>query len=239
MMKGFIQALSFLTVIRIRTGGEYRPAAMIPHFALTGLFIGAGLWAVSHVTEGFFLRPVLMLVYLAAVTGALHLDGFIDTADALFSHRSRERKLEIMKDPHAGSMGIVAVVLLLLAKWSAFSQTGDVWLIAVIPAYARFAAVVGMLSLPYARREGLGKMFAEGAGKAALLQIIPFMIAVFWFSGLPFFLWFHLVFALCVFSVLFFYRFSLGGITGDLMGAMIEFTEAVLFILTAVHFIKT
>ncbi|QAR33457.1 adenosylcobinamide-GDP ribazoletransferase [Geovibrio thiophilus] len=233
MMKGFIQALSFLTVIRIRTGGEYRPAAMIPYFAPAGLAIGAGLWAVSHVTDGFFLRPVLMLVYLAAVTGALHLDGFIDTADALFSHRSRERKLEIMKDPHAGSMGIVAVALLLLAKWSAFSQIGGIWLIAVIPAYARFAAVIGMLALPYARKEGLGKMFAEGAGKAALLQIIPFMIAVFWFCGLSFFLWFHFVFIICVLLVLFFYRFSLGGITGDLMGAMIEFIEAALFIFAA------
>ncbi len=233
MMKGFIQALSFLTVIRIRTGGEYRPAAMIPYFALTGLFVGGGLWAVSHISDGFFLRPVLMLIYLAAVTGALHLDGFIDTADALFSHRSRERKLEIMKDPHAGSMGIVAVVLLLLAKWSAFSQTGDVWLIAVIPAYARFAAVVGMIALPYARKEGLGKMFADGAGKYALLQIIPFMFALFWFSGAAFFLWFHLAFMVCTASVLLFYRFSLGGITGDLMGAMIEFTETALFVFIA------
>ncbi|HAL86711.1 MAG TPA: hypothetical protein DCM31_07530 [Deferribacteraceae bacterium] len=236
-MKGFIQALSFLTVIRFRTGGEYKPAAMIPYFALTGFFIGSGLWAVSYVSDGFFLRPVLMLIYLAAVTGALHLDGFIDTADALFSHRSRERKLEIMKDPHAGSMGIVAVVILLLAKWSAFSQMSDIWLIALIPAYARFAAVIGMLALPYARKDGLGKMFADGASKTALLQIIPFALAVLWFGGLPFFVWFHFVFILSVFAALFFYRFSLGGITGDLMGAMIEYIETVLFILTGVYFI--
>jgi adenosylcobinamide-GDP ribazoletransferase len=231
MFRAFFQALSFLSVIRVKTGGQYNPASMIPYFAPVGLLIGLGLWGVSTLTDGFYLRPVIMLIYLVAVTGALHLDGFIDTADALFSHRSRERKLEIMKDPHAGSMGIVAVVLLLLAKWSAFSHIDNIWLIAFIPAYARFAPVIAMLTLPYVRQEGgLGKMFAEGAGKLSLVQIVPFAVVIFWLCGLEVFIVFHLVFLLTVFLTILFYRFSIGGITGDLLGAIIELTEVILFI---------
>lgn len=238
-MSSFIQALSFLTVIRFKTDSEYKPSDMIGYFSLTGLVIGLGLWGVSSLTEGAFIRPILMVVYLASITGALHLDGFIDTADALFSHRSRERKLEIMKDPHAGSMGIVAVVILLLMKWSAFSElTQSIWLIALVPVYARYAAVIAMYSLPYVRQNGLGKLFAEGTGIFSLLQIIPFMVLIFLTIGIKFFVLFHIVFFISVILILLFYRFSLGGITGDLIGAMIETIEAVMFIFLASYLIS-
>jgi adenosylcobinamide-GDP ribazoletransferase len=235
MINKIAQAVSFLTVIKLKTAG-YSPAQAVPYFALTGFLIGLGLYGVGELSESVFIQPVLMLIYLAVITGALHLDGFIDSADALFSHRSRERKLEIMKDPHAGSMGITAVVILLIAKWSAFSAMDNVWLIVFVPAYARFAAVLCMVYLPYVRENGLGRMFSEGAGKGALYQIAPFALLVLIFGGLKLFLVFHAVYAATVYAVMSFYRHSLGGVTGDLMGAMIEVTEAVMFITAAFYF---
>ncbi len=109
-----------------------------------------------------------------ALTGALHLDGLMDTADGIFSHRSRERMLEIMKDSRVGAMGVIACVLLLLIKWSLLSEllgtSGErlpsSWpLVSLAPLWSRWFMVAAIVGWPYARASqsgGLGGFFSRG-----------------------------------------------------------------------------
>lgn len=233
-MKSLLDTFSFLTLIRFKTKGNYDPAATVKHFSTVGLALGAGLVILNSLTQDLYFRPILMLIYLTAITGALHMDGFIDTADALFSHRSRERKLEIMKDPNTGAMGVVAVILLLLTKYSAFQHIENMAPLLLVPAYSRYAITFGIYHLPYVRKEGLGKGFFQNVSKNTFYQIIPAMLIMIILCGIKFTLIFHLVFFISVYSILKFYRFSIGGITGDLMGAMCELMEAILFTVSAV-----
>ena len=97
------------------------------------------------------------MIFLAVITGALHLDGVCDTADGLYGGAGDpDRSLAIMKDSSAGAIGVVAVICLLAAKTAAiFSLDADrMLLLAIVPAYARGATLFGFAFLPYGRPEG-------------------------------------------------------------------------------------
>ena len=119
----FLAALQFLTTIPLPWRREVRPEDLgrsIGYFPLVGLIIGlilAGLnWLFS-----FILPPAvvngLLIVSLAIISGALHLDGLVDTCDAIAGHKTTEDRWQIMHDSRAGGFGIVGVVLLLLVKY--------------------------------------------------------------------------------------------------------------------------
>jgi adenosylcobinamide-GDP ribazoletransferase len=107
---------------------------------------------------------VLDVVLLAAITGALHLDGLADAADGLYGHREREKALAIMKDSRVGAMGLVVVACVLLVKAAGLGSVdqGRFLALMIVPAYARSAMIFGMRFLPYARgKEGTGSPFFE------------------------------------------------------------------------------
>ena len=232
-MKNFLSALSFLTIIKIKTDKNYTPENFIPYFAIIGFIIGTGLCYLAILTRNLFFSPALLLIYLTVITGGLHLDGFIDTADAIFSHRSREKKLEILKDPNVGSMGIISLVLLFLLEFSAFIALNELKVLLFIPVYSRFSMIFGMHFLPYLRENGLGKPFVKRMNLSVFMQIIPFLFLMILMFDFKFVLYFNLVFFVFVFLIVRFYKFMLGGITGDLLGAMNEVMTAVLLIFSA------
>ncbi|MEO5586325.1 MAG: adenosylcobinamide-GDP ribazoletransferase [Novosphingobium sp.] len=224
-MRGLILALQFLT--RLPTprvsADEQAFAASMRWFPVAGLVVGAIVAVVS--TGGAlidrWLSALLALIAWVWVTGALHLDGLADLADARgAAHGDRKRLLSVLADPHVGSFGVVAIVLQLAAKLVLLHliPPQQVLALALVPALARVGPLVWTRWLP-PLREGLGARFSGvirpidlllwtvaclGAGWVSPpLIAAPVLIACWW-------LWL---------------RRALGGVSGDCHGAGIELVE--------------
>lgn len=95
-------------------------------FPIVGLLCGGGLWLVWTVCQllhrSAYLFAVLAVLVNVWITGGIHLDGFCDTADALYSRRPMEEKLRILKDPNCGPFAVFAVILVLLVQVAAYAQ---------------------------------------------------------------------------------------------------------------------
>jgi adenosylcobinamide-GDP ribazoletransferase len=178
---------------------------------------------------------VLEVILLVVMTGALHIDGLGDTADGLFSHRSRDKILEIMKDSRIGAMGVVAVSSIMAVKWAGLSELKDhrPLTLMLVPAYARCAILLAMRFLDYGRPGGgLGLPFFSR--RLGLRRFWAMAVTLALSIGLgPQALWLNAAFFLIVAAVIGFYSRRLGCITGDMLGALTEVTEAALFLAAA------
>ncbi len=122
-MNGFMNALGFLTIIKI--SGKYilskeKAADSLAYFPLIGLFIGiviSGFYFALNLVMPVFLSIVLMVILQAVITGGAHIDGLCDMSDGVFSGRSDKKKiLEIMKKSDIGVYGVLAIIFLLMLK---------------------------------------------------------------------------------------------------------------------------
>jgi adenosylcobinamide-GDP ribazoletransferase len=178
---------------------------------------------------------VLDVVLLVLVTGAFHLDGLGDAADGLLGHRPKEKALAIMKDSRIGVMGLVAIVTALALKCCGIMelQTHRSLLLVLIPAYSRAAMLFGIRFFDYGRAQGTGHaLFDEKLELSAfwgLLIPVGLSVLLGW-TGILLNLWFAAIVA----AILFYYKRRLGCITGDMLGAMTEVTESVLFLMIAI-----
>lgn len=234
-MNAFIASLQFISAIPLGRPRPFDPKGIIVHFPLAGLAIGLMLALFDLVASAVWppvVAGVLDVALLAAVTGAFHLDGLADTADGLYGHRERETALAIMKDSRVGAMGLVVVACILLIKAVAVGSIahGRFLALMIVPAYARSAMMVGIRFLPYARgKEGTGSAFFETPLSAVDFKYVAAPVILSLFLGWRGLL-LNLFFAAATIAMIWFYRKKLAGITGDLLGAMTEITEAVLFL---------
>lgn len=144
-------------------------------FPLVGLLCGVGLFVVWTVCEllhvGAVLFGVLAVLSGVLITGGIHLDGFCDTADALYSRRPQEEKLRILKDPNCGPFAVFSVVLALLVSLGAYVQIYQtqnrsfVWLLTGVFVLSRCLSGLSVTALPIAPSSSLAKTFGESAGK--------------------------------------------------------------------------
>lgn len=230
-MLNFFSALAFLTIIPVPAQAPLDDGKKVLYFPLVGLLIGCLLVAVDYLGSLVFyqeIRVVVDILFLAVISGGLHLDGLADSADGLLSNRPRERALEIMRDPHMGVMGGLAIIFCLSLKSAGLMGLGGkmfwLWLLAA-PAFARTALVVGLVFMDYVRKnEGLGKDFFQRNNYGLLkLSFLPF--------PLPFLLGWEVGIKVIVLTVgisialLWFFKFKLGGMTGDTLGALSEGVE--------------
>lgn len=241
MIQDFFTGLQFLTRFRLVKQTEWSPEGFgrsVRHFPLVGAALGAALalcaWGLLLLEQqGVHMPPhpaaALLLLLSVALSGGLTCDGFMDTMDGVFSGRDRARMLEIMKDSRVGANGVMAFCLLMLCKWSLLLELGGAQLVTalfVMPMLSRTAMVAGITLFPYARPEGIGKAFAQYAGKKALC------FALFWAAlclapcGAQ--AWAAAV-AVAVFTALFcrYVTAVLGGLTGDVYGALTELSELI------------
>lgn len=208
-------------------------------FPLVGLVLGGLLVGLDWLAQ-LVLPPVassaLVVLCLVALTGALHVDGLADTADGLFGGRNREQRLEIMRDPRIGAFGFVAIAGVLLIKWAALIEM-DGWLrmgaLLLIPALARWSLVPAMLVWPAARKEGMVAMMRSSRPWAALIVssalVVGMSLAVFWPVGLAL-----LPLALLPALLIGAYAMNrISGLTGDVLGATVELSEAFLLLVVA------
>ncbi|HEX2273465.1 MAG TPA: adenosylcobinamide-GDP ribazoletransferase [Acidimicrobiales bacterium] len=159
------RALSFLTPL----GGVAAPSpAALPWFpvvgAVLGLAVGAVWWGASEVWPPA-LAAALALAADLALTGMLHLDGLVDSADGLLAPLDRERRLEVMADPRAGAFGVGAAVAVLLLRWAALAALAPApLLVAGLWCASRSVMAAAARCVPYARPSGLASAFLPGAG---------------------------------------------------------------------------
>jgi len=211
-------------------------------YPLVGLLIGALLLVVHHVTAGIppGVRASLLLVMWVLLSGAMHLDGLADTADAWAGgHGDRERTLGIMKDPRCGPMGVTVVVLLLLVKFASLSALIEVKnsaarTLVLAPFLGRAALTALFFSTPYVRSSGVGLALSAQAPRGPAAAIAACACAAVALVAGREGLW-ALVAAIGTFVLL---RASamrrIGGITGDVAGALVELLEAVVLTTSAI-----
>jgi adenosylcobinamide-GDP ribazoletransferase len=235
-MNAFLAAVRFLTVFPLpgaRGTGERDMVRSVPFFPVIGLLVGGAAAGLAATLDGVFPPTVLawlLVVWLAGVSGAFHLDGLADAADGLLSSRPRDRILEIMKDSRVGVMGVVVVVLVLGLKAAALaSLASDVrWrAVLLMPVAGRCALVFQMALLPAARKEdGVGRLFLGKRSPFEWLWAGAVLAGVSWLTaagaGL---LCSGVSVGLVLLFALFCYR-KVGGATGDTLGAGCELTEA-------------
>lgn len=236
-MRSLLAALGFLTRVPVpawvfEDAGATK--ASLAWYPAVGLLIGSVLWGLAWIGSSLppLLLAALLLLVWTGLTGALHLDGLADSADAWVGGLGdREHTLAIMKDPRSGPMGVTAVVLVLLLKFAALASLPlagtAIWL---VPMLARTAITMAFLTTPYVRSQGLGSALTNSPRLPCIAGIVA-AVALAACSG-----W-HGVRALLAVSVVFAsWRFAcmrrLGGMTGDTLGALTEFAEvAVLVVL--------
>jgi adenosylcobinamide-GDP ribazoletransferase len=245
-MNSFFLALRFLTIIPLGKGREIDDDSVVlagKYYPVVGLIIGGLSWSFYYVAHHFFPLSVsagLLLIFWVIMTGALHLDGLADSLDGLYGGTNREESLAIMKDVHLGAMGVIGLVLILGIKYLLLREIISfpsrwLWII-LIPAISRWTPIFLAFFFRYARPGGgLGEILVAGTGKkelfwATLLAGVP-VLALSGTFGLG------LILVVLVWSLLcgWYCQRRLGGVTGDILGAVIETSEvwAMLYILTA------
>lgn len=239
-MRSFLLGMQFLTRIPVRTANiqEQDLVKSVIWFPYIGLILGLLYAGVSFLLFSFFpphLAALLMTVVTVAATGGLHLDGLMDTADGLLSGRSRERMLEIMKDSRVGAMGAIALVVVYTAKWALFEEWNSsmLWTLILMPAFGRWAMVLLISWFPYAREEGMGKIFAGKVGfsyvfTSGLFLVLPIWVWKWWSLTIILFFLLTVRFIGCLWSK------KLGGLTGDTYGAICELQEVFLLLMVEV-----
>ena len=175
-----------------------------------------------------------MTLLTLALTGGLHLDGLMDTCDAVFSHRDRDTRLRILSDTHAGSFSVMGCVAVLMAKTLLFAElltlSADPVTLSVIPVFSRLGMGLLITNLPFAKPGGLAVMLGSSRKRRDNLAFMMMFIALIFAGGLAvtmaFTLWLavHVVICLRLF----------GGITGDLLGAFVEASELIMLLGTVI-----
>jgi adenosylcobinamide-GDP ribazoletransferase len=248
MLSGFLLCIQFFTIIPYNKEIHWEKKAIqgcLVFFPIVGLLIGSIGFLQYWLLITYTPLPVVfislwILFYFIAITGGLHLDGWMDCSDAFFSYRDKERRIQIMDDPRVGSFAVLSVIFLLafryLFLYEIFNQsfilsaTGML----VIPILTRGMVVYSLVNGKLAKNTGLAAAFQkEVQSKTAvwssfvvilLVSIMTLFLSISFYSVI-------LVLAALIFLALF-YSFCLkqfGGINGDTLGALLEGGETFLW----------
>jgi adenosylcobinamide-GDP ribazoletransferase len=207
-------------------------------FSLVGLLIGGLLAGLDWCLAWAFPPGVTAALVLAAwvlCTGALHLDGFLDTCDGLFGDQTPEARLRIMRDERAGAFAVIGGVLLLLLKYAALAGNPERLAgLLIAPVVGRWGMTLAVVAFPYGRAEGLGRAMKDHAGWPQILLASVVAVAVVGgiavATGWRAFLTLPLA-GVMTWSVGRFARRRLPGLTGDIYGALCELLEVMVLLL--------
>jgi adenosylcobinamide-GDP ribazoletransferase len=233
----FLAAVQFLTVAPAMLRRQWTPEELgrsVGWFAVVGVLLGAALAGVDYAFGWCFPRNVgaaLVLALWVLATGALHLDGFLDTCDGLFGGRTPEARLRIMRDERVGAFAVIGGILLMLTKYASLAAlVNPAAALLVAPTLGRCGLAVSIVAFPYARAEGLGRCMKDHAGwrHAALATATAMVTAVLAAQWL----------GLAVVAAAFVTTLAgaalalrrLPGLTGDVYGALCELLETVVLL---------
>lgn len=209
-------------------------------FPFVGIVVGGliflWLYIALRYNIGITLTASIATVLPLVITGGIHFDGFCDTFDALSSNASKERKQEILKDPHVGTFAVIAAIVYILLYFALWSQyTFDEKSIAIICLgffISRSLSAISVVSLKHARKDGLSATFSEMAEK----RHVFYVVAIFLMLAFLFAFYIDIILALIILiSVVLIYLHyvyiayqKFGGINGDLAGFFLQNCEFII-----------
>lgn len=240
-MRRLIIAVQFLTIIPLSTKQRFDEIDLgksMAYFPLIGLGIGLILVCLRLPLTGYLpdaVSDALLIAFLVIITGAMHLDALADTADGIFSGKDRTGKLQIMKDSAVGAMGVVSIVMTILIKYVALVALSDTLknkALLLMPVLGRWTQVIVAYCSNYVGlSRGLGFPFTSHV-TLMILSVTALMscIVAFYLLSIP---GLFLVVTVAITALLysFFFKWLLGGVTGDILGATTELIEILVIIL--------
>ncbi|MCB1703751.1 MAG: adenosylcobinamide-GDP ribazoletransferase [Halioglobus sp.] len=240
--RALLSAVQFLTTLPTPARGDSsarQQGLSLLWYPAVGLLLGLMLTlALTLLPLPFYLQAAVAVVLWVVLTGGLHLDGVADCADAWMGGLGdREQTLRLLQDPLCGSMGVIALVIVIVLKAAALAaviQAGQSMWLWSVPLLARLALLLLFLTTPYVRAQGLGEVLAQhfprNWAKAWLLVAGLLLLCI-----LPLDLW--CAFALGSAAIFLLVRAAamrrLGGFTGDVAGAQVELVEVGLLLALA------
>jgi len=233
-------AWQFLTIIPSpyhRRYGIEHLGKSVAFFPVVGLILGLVLFGLDHLLALFLpsiLINVLLVIVLVILTGALHLDGFIDTCDGLAVKNSAWDKLQVMSDSRVGGFGVVGGCCLILAEFAALVALPAglrASALILMPILSRWGMVYAISVFPLAKREGIGWAIRQRASwkgmiVATILSLIAAIVLLNWWGAVLL-----ATLALILLAVSKYLCSIFGGLTGDSYGAINEFAEVAVLVL--------
>lgn len=216
-------------------------------FPLVGLLIGLLLyvWFCIGIRLGLndiMLSTIATLIPLL-LTGAIHMDGFCDTVDAMSSHASIEEKQRILKDPHVGTfavLGAIGYVLLMFALWTQYNFTSITIIIICIGFLcSRIFSALSLVLFKLAKKDGTAATFSIMSKKNTL--IVALLVELFLCIGVMLYLNCFLALAILLAILLTYYYYKclsskdFGGINGDLAGFFLQLCEMVVLLVVVIY----
>ena len=197
--------------------------------AAVGLVLAAWLWICKLLDIGPFLQGSIAAILPLIITGGIHMDGFMDTMDAMASWQTRARRLEILKDSHTGAFAVIGCTSYLLVSAGLYGELNSIWPILCVFVLSRTLSALTLNHLPKANPGGMLSGFADAAKKRAVDIACGIYIAVCAVLLIVFGKWVGLaVLAAAGICVLYYRHFAMknfGGVTGDLAGWFVQVME--------------
>jgi adenosylcobinamide-GDP ribazoletransferase len=239
MIRRFLIAIQFLTrlpVPRALNSSETDIGKAAAFFPLVGVIVGGGAALMFVVLQRILPLPAsvfCVIVFAVFVTNSFHEDGLADSFDGFGGGWKKDRVLEIMRDSRIGTYGTLALIFVILGKFTFLSllPAGQIWRwLIVAHTAARWTTLPLCMWLPYARAEGQGKLVAKQVGSREIITgTVTLLLA---FLLLPWQAALAALLAVALLTLLsgFYFRARLQGITGDCLGATNQLTEVALYV---------
>ncbi|MCM1145701.1 MAG: adenosylcobinamide-GDP ribazoletransferase [Clostridium sp.] len=238
VIKSFLIAVSMYSTIPVPQFAwkEEDMRYIFCFFPWIGALIGAGIYLGNYLCDryhiGVLCRVAMDALIPLLVTGGIHMDGFMDTMDAIHSYRDRERKLEIMKDSHTGAFAVIMLAVYGLIYAGAFSEIERQASLKIVCSgffLSRCLCGISAISFPTAKKDGTLYLFADSSGKN-IVKVILYMESAVCIGLMLFFSVSAGLFTAAAAFVMFGYyyyraRKEFGGVTGDTSGCFILICE--------------
>lgn len=245
IINGLVTALSMYSIVpmpQLEWNKNTMKYAMC-FFPVVGLIIGAIVYGFTIMSNHFNLNPLLfssvLVLIPVIISGAIHLDGLIDTGDAIYSRLDKERKLEILKDPHVGAFGVILCAGYFLLSFGVAGQFYEnsklLPILCLGYTLSRGYSALSIVSFKTAKNSGLAYVFSDNASKKTVKVTSVLYISL----SLALMMIFNLVVGIIVLvlSVLWFLVFKtfcykkFGGLTGDLAGYLLCTMEFIILVI--------
>ncbi|RLQ96215.1 adenosylcobinamide-GDP ribazoletransferase [Falsibacillus albus] len=247
---GFLLNLQFFTIVPVTKSIEMNPLNVngaVRTFPILGAFQGfifiMAAWLLHATPFSDLACSFFLMVFMIAFTGGIHLDGWIDASDAYFSYQTKEKRLEVMKDPRTGAFGVLSIILLLAAKFLFVFEImqrftiNTYWFLFLIPIFSK--SIMGWMlhQLTPAKDEGLAYFFKKDLDNHLPMHYTVYLILI---AASCFIINFSIFrqFVLLLITAVMFIAFAsmkinkwFGGMTGDILGASVEGGELFLWMI--------
>lgn len=245
VVTGVLLCLQFFTSIPVKKQLPLTAksvTAMYASMPLLGLLIGIASICIIQINDYYFhfstlLLTIFIIIATIMITGGLHVDGLIDTGDAFFSYKDQQKRLEILDDPRVGAFGVLTIICALFLKvgfiYEALSRDVHLLYFIAIPILARLAMLYYFATMKTAKTSGLAAYFKGLVNVKQLIIICTSFLFVLFGVFIYIGQWNIVALVLFMLVIIVLYRHwtmkNFGGMTGDLLGALYEGTEILLW----------